>query len=312
MLNCNLIVWFLLLSYNNDNIINAKMNPLVALSTQLHKSKQNNNNNKKNGKRKKELVGNRKIKSSFSSIINDDHEQQIHSLQQQHQSLPPPPLHLQNNPLLQIPCAVQLMTSDMMSSRKTSLQTFVDTGAQVSVLSVEAAERAGLLQMMDRRYEGQATGVGKCRVLGRLPAGCLIIYLHGEPITKSPAITILEYTHDGVELLLGLDFLRDHGAIMNLRREEMTLLEEDEFSNKREVLIPFIRPKRRTTAAETAAVLSLHNNDNSNNNNKVMSDDSNTHSNNNNNNQSRLLDDPRFCLAADMEDNTKGVDMSGI
>lgn len=150
-------------------------------------------------------------------------------------------LHLETHPLLQIPCSVQLITTDK-GSRKTPLQTYVDTGAQVSVLSVEAAAGAGLLQMMDRRYAGQATGVGECRVLGRLPAGCLIFHLNGEKISKSPAITILEYTNDGVQLLLGLDFLRDHGAILNLRSEEMVLL-EGEGSSKREISIPFIRPR---------------------------------------------------------------------
>jgi len=293
----------------------AAKNPFIVLSTQLH-------NGGSKDKRKRELVSTtgKKIKASSSSIISrsrsssstaeEQHNSSSHhEQQQQEQTTPPPPLHLQNNPLLQIPCAVQLLTSDT-GSRLTPLQAFVDTGAQVTVLSVAAAERAGLLQMMDRRYTGQAAGVGQCRVLGRLPAGCLTLYLHGVPICSSPAITILEHTHDGVDLLLGLDFLRDHGAIMNLRREEMTLLIE-EGSNKREVSIPFIRPR----------VSSLHNN-----NNKVSGGDhhsssssssnakmikSNNNNYNNHHKSSRLLDS-RFCLAADVEDNTKAIDMSGI
>lgn len=53
-----------------------------------------------------------------------------------------------------------------------SLRAFVDTGAEVTVMSAKAAQRAGLLHLLDRRYAGRATGVGSCRVLGRLPAGC--------------------------------------------------------------------------------------------------------------------------------------------
>lgn len=95
--------------------------------------------------------------------------------------------------------------------------------------------------MMDRRYAGHAQGVGQCRVLGRLPAGALYLHLHNNDphvVVEAPAVTILEHTNDGVDLLLGLDFLRDHGAILNLRTEEMMLQ-----SSNGEVSIPFIRPR---------------------------------------------------------------------
>jgi hypothetical protein len=154
-------------------------------------------------------------------------------------TLPPP--HLQSKPLLQVPCSLQLLPE----SKRTSISTFVDTGAQVSVLSVEAAARAGVMQMMDRRYAGHAQGVGQCRVLGRLPAGVLLLHMHGEGPMEAPAITILEHTNDGVDLLLGLDFLRDRGAILNLRTEEMTIQLPGSDKVKREVSIPFIRPRAK-------------------------------------------------------------------
>mmetsp|Transcript_28048 Transcript_28048/g.42773 ORF Transcript_28048/g.42773 Transcript_28048/m.42773 type:complete len:255 (-) Transcript_28048:286-1050(-) len=208
-------VW-LLLSLPVTEAAKKNKNPLIVLATNLNNFKSGNGNNKAIDK---------DFESSSPSTEETENTQS--------------PLHLQTHPLLQIPCSIQLITTDK-GSRKTPLQTFVDTGAQVSVLSVEAAAGAGLLQMMDRRYEGQATGVGECRVLGRLPAGCLIFYMNGQKISKSPAITILEYTNDGVQLLLGLDFLRDHGAILNLRSEEMTLLEGE---GSREISIPFIRTR---------------------------------------------------------------------
>jgi hypothetical protein len=158
---------------------------------------------------------------------------------------------MQIHPLLQIPCSIQLsdhLDQSAQNYRKTPVRTFVDTGAQVSVLSVDGADRAGVLQMIDRRYAGKAQGVGQCRVLGRLPAGVLHLHMHGHSV-KSPAITILEHTNDGVELLLGLDFLRDHGAILNLRNEEMILADRGG-----DVSIPFIRPRATLNLGEEESV----------------------------------------------------------
>ena len=61
--------------------------------------------------------------------------------------------------LLRIPCRLTLDASDG-GGTSTSLSAYVDTGAQVTVLSLEAARRAGLLHLLDRRYAGRATGVG--------------------------------------------------------------------------------------------------------------------------------------------------------
>lgn len=150
--------------------------------------------------------------------------------------------HLQTHPMLQVPCSVQLVTDendDPSRQQVTPLyNTFVDTGAQVSVLSQSAASKAGVLHMMDRRYAGHALGVGQCRVLGRLPAGILVFHLNGIPI-PAPAVTVLEQANDGVDLLLGLDFLRDYKAILNLQTEEMIL----STAHEGVVAIPFIRPR---------------------------------------------------------------------
>jgi hypothetical protein len=146
----------------------------------------------------------------------------------------------QNHPLLQIPCAIRIPDE---SARSQPIRTFLDTGAQRTVMSWDCAEKAGLLQHLDRRYAGQAMGVGSCRVLGRIPAGIGRMTIGGNESIPSPAITILESTiagtgTGGVELLLGLDFLRDYQAILNLRSEELQLRVDN-----RDVRIPFIRPR---------------------------------------------------------------------
>jgi hypothetical protein len=121
----------------------------------------------------------------------------------------------------------------------TALATFIDTGAQVSVISSAAASRAGISHMIDRRYAGRAQGIGQCRVLGRFPAGSLVLHLYGGVSMDAPALTVLEHTHNGVDLLLGVDFLRERGAILNLRTEEMILQQRD----GNDVAIPFLRPR---------------------------------------------------------------------
>jgi Aspartyl protease len=174
--------------------------------------------------------------------------------------------NIQTHPLLQIPCSIQLSsggtletdgptvdtsTSPLFSStssssssilRMTALATFIDTGAQVSVISAAAASRAGILHMIDRRYAGRAQGIGQCRVLGRFPAGSLVLHLYGGVSMDAPAVTVLEHTHNGVDLLLGVDFLRERGAILNLRTEEMIL--QQRYGD--DVAIPFLRPRGAT------------------------------------------------------------------
>jgi hypothetical protein len=152
-----------------------------------------------------------------------------------------PPRHMSSHPLLQMPCSLQ--TEDQ-TGKITPTATFVDTGAQVSVLSYAAARRAGVLHLLDRRYAGHALGVGQCRVLGRLPAGAILLHVLEHKLA-APAITILEDTNQGVDLLLGLDFLREYQAILNLREEEISLLVgvDADTGRERTLLVPFIRPR---------------------------------------------------------------------
>jgi hypothetical protein len=116
-------------------------------------------------------------------------------------------------------------------------------------------------------------------VLGRLPAGLVTFHLHyvnndinnnnnsnkrdddnndtrRTMITvQSPTITVLEDLpssstscdgddddddgNGGFELLLGLDFLREYQAILDLRHEELRLVVK-----RKEYAIPFLRPRK--------------------------------------------------------------------
>lgn len=139
--------------------------------------------------------------------------------------------------LLKIPCILEnpaVMTIPM--------TTIVDTGAQATVLSYEGAQKAGVLGLVDRRYAGHATGVGNCRILGRIPAGALRLRLDDNKAIPSPPILVLEKMQTGVELLLGLDFLRDHKATLSLSEETMTLYPDEKRENEA-VVVAFARPR---------------------------------------------------------------------
>jgi len=168
-----------------------------------------------------------------------------------------------SHPLLQLPCRLTLPPCSSSgsggggASSRTTIRAYCDTGAQRTVMSWGAARSCGLLPHLDRRYANgaRASGVGSCRVMGRLPAGMvslrlLVVSERGggdKPTTvsvPSPAITVLEETagyDDDVgdmELLLGLDFLREHRAVLDLRHDEMQLT-----AGGREVTVAFTRPK---------------------------------------------------------------------
>jgi hypothetical protein len=48
------------------------------------------------------------------------------------------------------------------------IKAFVDTGAQVTVMSAACAESCGILKNLDRRFAGRAVGVGSARIMGRI------------------------------------------------------------------------------------------------------------------------------------------------
>lgn len=155
--------------------------------------------------------------------------------------------------LIEIPLSLTLQ-HESGSHPRIPLTTFLDTGAQVTVMTFKAAKRAGLAHLIDMRYSGRACGVAgvSCRVLGRIPANSVsfIMGREGHLIDKSPAITVLE---DGiidgnnlqkVDILLGLDVLQDWQATICLRDRTLTLrncsrMDTYDAENGAYVVIPF-------------------------------------------------------------------------
>ncbi|KAL7482442.1 hypothetical protein ACHAW6_008119 [Cyclotella cf. meneghiniana] len=148
--------------------------------------------------------------------------------------------------------------------KKTPIAAYVDTGAQVTVISAAAARRAGILHLMDRRYAGRATGVGHCKVLGRIPARHVYFILgdenqkalrkgggvdnNGESVVQmdGPALTVLEGTvTKGVDILLGLDVLQDWEAEIRMGASKSITVKKKDGRHGRaidgnSVIIPFV------------------------------------------------------------------------
>jgi len=259
------------------------------------------------------------------------HQQYQDSDEEQYYSSPPPSssFHPQQHNLLQVPCAIRIAPEDnsgleqhQQLNRITSVSAFVDTGAQVTVMSKAACVKAGLLHLIDRRYAGHATGVGHVRVLGRIPANTLQLSMGNGassstiPPFRGPAITVLESTGtDGVDVLIGLDFLRDHQAILSLQKDEMILMvpsspststalsHKKKNDNLMPVVIPFIKPRK-----EVKNCPPLLDQENSNNN-KDTTNEKKTQTSKSSTFDDYFEDDED---SDDEDGNTHAVDMSGF
>jgi hypothetical protein len=162
-----------------------------------------------------------------------------------------------SNRLIQIPMSLTLQ-HDSQIYNAVPIKTFIDTGAQTTVMTFDAAKRAGIAHLIDRRYSGHASGVAgvSCRVLGRIPANS-VTFIVGEGndvIDTSPSIAILEdriLEGDMVDMLLGLDVLEEWQAMLCLRDRALTVRNGRRKLEEREIVIPFVGSRRQTTVTVT-------------------------------------------------------------
>ena len=94
---------------------------------------------------------------------------------------------------------------------------FVDTGAQTTIISKSFAQRSNILKNVDRRYAATVMGVGIQQSLGRIWQ--IPLEINGKFFVL--AATILE--NFGHDVLLGLDMMKRHGCLIDLRGHCMTL-----------------------------------------------------------------------------------------
>lgn len=91
------------------------------------------------------------------------------------------------------------------------LKAFIDSGAQMTIMSRSCAERYNLLRLMDRRWAGTAVGVGSAKILGRIH----MVQLKAGSSFFPFSITVLD--QDGMEFLFGLDNLKRHQCCIDLK-----------------------------------------------------------------------------------------------
>ncbi|EGG20231.1 hypothetical protein DFA_07352 [Cavenderia fasciculata] len=102
------------------------------------------------------------------------------------------------------------------------IKTFVDTGAQQSIMTAKCAERCGLMRLLDKRFHGVAKGVGTAKILGRVHAANIKIGNSNFSI----ALSILDNPSQDTEFILGLDMLKRHQCMVNLKKDCLEIGEE--------------------------------------------------------------------------------------
>lgn len=103
------------------------------------------------------------------------------------------------------------------------MKAFVDSGAQMTIMSKACAERCGIMRLVDTRFQGIAKGVGTQKILGRIHLGLLdaamssvlfptlvfiLAQLEVERQFFATSLSVLE--EQSIDMLIGLDMLRRH------------------------------------------------------------------------------------------------------
>lgn len=87
------------------------------------------------------------------------------------------------------------------------------SGAQTTIISKQCAERCNILRLMDTRFQGVARGVGTAKIHGRIHLALMTLMSEVFEIS----LTVMDSVGGGYDVLLGLDMLRKHAAVIDLQ-----------------------------------------------------------------------------------------------
>mgnify|MGYP001954018203 CR=1 FL=1 len=96
------------------------------------------------------------------------------------------------------------------------LKAFVDTGAQTSIITQDAAQKVGIDTLIDDRISGEAIGVGSGKIVGKIHYTEIVIGSHLVPTSFS----VME-SMPALDLILGLDILVRYGCDLKLGTKEL-------------------------------------------------------------------------------------------
>ena len=96
------------------------------------------------------------------------------------------------------------------------LQMFVDSGAQMTIMSSACADRLGLLHLVDDRFEGVAVGVGTGKILGKIHIVELTIGGYNFPCSITVMDSESGLGDKNMDCLFGLDMLKRHRCNIDL------------------------------------------------------------------------------------------------
>ena len=99
------------------------------------------------------------------------------------------------------------------------LKAFIDTGAQMSIMSKKFANIIEYSDLIDERYKGVALGVGKQDILGKIHY--LEVDIPTAKVTIPCSFSVLDQME--MDIIFGLDMLISHGAILDMGKKCMKI-----------------------------------------------------------------------------------------